>query len=109
MPGIGIDLAGPMAAQTKLGAGTECPAGPCRMAGELGADGVDAGGDKGDVDGGIDGGVDRDWGRVIVAPIADHALGDVMLDARHNAVRDTLSDSEARTANGTGSVDSGGG
>src|ERR1700720_1531523 len=67
------------------------------MAGELGANGVDAGGDKG--------GVDRNWDRFIVAPIADHAVGDVMLDARHNAVRDTLSDSEARTANGAGSLD----
>src|SRR3984893_8031534 len=75
------------------------------MAGEAGADRVDAGGDKGDVDGDIDGDVDRNWDRFIVAPIADHAVGDVMLDARHNAVRDTLSDSEVRTANAAGSLD----
>src|SRR3984893_6214082 len=74
------------------------------MAGEAGADRVDAGGDKGDVDGDIDGDVDRNWDRFIVAPIADHALGDVMLDARHNAVRDTLSDSEARTVDGAGGL-----
>src|SRR6202011_1341938 len=98
-------LAGPIAAQTNLGASADRPAGLCRMAGEAGADRVDAGGDKGDVDGDIEGGVDRNLDRFIVAPIADHAVGDVMLDARHNAVRDTLSDSEARTANGAGSLD----
>src|ERR1700738_4980281 len=75
------------------------------MAGGLGADGGGAGGGTGDVARDIDGDVDRNWDRFIAAPIAEHALGDVMLDARHNAVRDTLSDSEARTANGAGSLD----
>src|SRR5262249_51777695 len=98
-------LRGPISAQSKFGAGSECPAGPRRMAGELGADGVDGGGDEGDVDGDIDGDVDRSWGRfIVVATVAD-VLGVVMRDARHDAARDPLSDSEARTGNGAGSLD----
>src|ERR1700730_15991972 len=88
-----FDLAGPIAAQTNLGASTERPAGLCCVAGELGADGVDAGGDEGDVDGNLD--------RLILVATADDALR----YAGHDAVRDTLSDSEARTADGAGSLD----
>jgi hypothetical protein len=54
-----FDLAGPIAAQANLGAAAERPAGLCCVAGELGADGVDAGGDEGDVDRDVDGDVDR--------------------------------------------------
>src|SRR6516165_12179379 len=65
-----FDLAGPIAAQMNLGAGTERPAGLCCVASELGADGVDAGGDEGDVAGDVDGGVDGNLDRFIVVASA---------------------------------------
>src|SRR5262245_39195697 len=100
-----FDLASPIAAQTNLRAGTERPAGLCRVTSELGADGVDAGGDEGDVDGDVDRGVDGNLDRFIVVATADDALGEALLDARYDARRDALSDSQARTADGAGSLD----
>src|SRR6516165_9918065 len=100
-----FDLSGPIAAQTNLGAGTERPAGLCCVASELGADGVDAGGDEGDVDGDVDGGLDGNLDRFIVVATADDALGDAILDGMDDARRDALSDSQARTADGAGSLD----
>src|SRR5262249_8039024 len=100
-----FDLAGPIAGQTNLGAGAERPAGLCCVTSELGADGVDAGGDEGDVDGDVDRGVDGNLDRFIVVATADDALGNALLDARHDARRDALSDSQARTADGAGSLD----
>src|SRR5438132_11725994 len=81
-----FDLAGPIAAQANLGAGAERPAGLCCMAGELGADRIDAGGDERDVDGDVDGDVDRDVDRgvdgdlVVIVAAADDAWEDAMLD-----------------------------
>src|SRR5262249_16357377 len=99
-----FDLAGPIASQANLRAGTERPARLCCVTSELGADGVDAGGDEGDVDGDVDGGVDGNLDRVIVVATADDALGEALLDARPDARRDALSDSQARTADGAGGV-----
>src|SRR5262249_30918795 len=102
-----FDLAGPIAAQANLGAGAERPAGLCCMAGELGGDRVDAGRYEGDVDGdvdrGVDGDVDRDLVVIVAATTAD-ARDDGMLDGMDDARRDALSDSEARTTDGAGSL-----
>src|SRR5262249_48633313 len=93
-------LAGPIATQANFGAGAERPAGLCCMAGELGADRVDAGGYEGDIDGA--GGV-----IVIVIVVASVAFpcGDVFHHDRGAGMSDALSDSEARTADRAGSLD----
>src|SRR5262245_53336036 len=87
-----FDLPGPIAAQANLGAGADRPADLCRMAGELGADGVDAGGHEGDVDGdvyrSIDGDVDRDLVLIVIVAATAAARNDAMLDGMDGARRD---------------------
>src|SRR5262245_57490056 len=103
-----FDLASPIADQMNLRAGAERPADLYRMASELGADGVDAGGHEGDVDGdvyrGVDGDVDRDLVLIVIVAATAAAWNDAMLDGMDDARRDAL-DSEARTADGAGSLD----
>src|SRR5262249_2484 len=101
-----FDLAGPIAAQANLGAGAERPAGLCRMAGEWGADRVDAGGGEGDADGARGVVVVFVIFIVIVILVAVVAFpcGDVFHRDRGASLRDALSDREARAADGAGSL-----
>ncbi len=89
-----FDLASPFASQTDFGASADRPAHLCHMAGEAGADGIDAGGDA-------DGA-----GVIIVIVVATtDAWGDVLRHHRSAVLRDALDDIATRTADGARSLD----